>query len=101
MAWKLNDEPAAVFGALGELVRQAIPVLVALGVWALSKEQLVIIMLFVSASVTFLTVLFTRRATVTTETANSQIKVALSQPSSTSVDKVIEIAAAKSTGDGK
>jgi hypothetical protein len=95
MAWKINDEPAAVFGALGEVVRQTIPVLVLLGVWALSKEQLVGIMLAVSAAITFLTVVFTRQATVTNQTADKQIVEATTHPAGTAPQVIIDAVKAK------
>lgn len=90
MAWKFNDEPAAVFGSLAELIRQALPVLVLLGIISLPQDKLVGVMILVSGSLTFLTILFTRSQTVTKTTANAQITQALNaEPGTTSVKDVI------------
>ena len=93
MAWKLNDEPAAVFGAAFEVLRQGIPLLVLLGVWTLTKEQLLGVMLFVSPLLTFLSVVFTRNQSVSNSTANKQIEVAKKADSSTPNADIIAEAA--------
>jgi len=89
MAWKLNDEPAAVFGGLAEVLRQVLPMLILFGVVAWSKEQLVGVMAFVSVFLTFLTILFTRSQTIPTAKADSQIRTAVSMPTGTTVKEVV------------
>ena len=89
MAWKLNDEPAAVFGGLAEVLRQLIPMLILFGVIGWSKEQLVGAMAFISVFLTFLTILFTRSSTIPIGRANSQIETAVSMPEGTTVKQVI------------
>ena len=101
MAWKLNDEPAAVFGSLAELIRQSLPVLVLLGVIHLTQDKLVGVMILVSGSLTFLTILFTRSQTVTKDTANKQITAALNaDPATTSVQDVITKTSTPNQGEG-
>lgn len=90
MAWKINDEPAAVFGGLAEVFRNILPMLILFGVINWSKEQLVGVMSFVSVFLTFLTILFTRSQTVPKFTADAQITTALkADPATTSVRDVI------------
>ena len=90
MAWQINNEPAAVFGSLAELIRQALPVLTLLGVIHLAQDKMAGIMILISGSLTFLTIFFTRQQTVTKNTANAQIATALNaDPTTTSVQDVI------------
>ena len=99
MAWKVNDEPAAVFGGIAEVIRQTLPMLILFGVVTWSKEQLVAVMAFVSVFLTFLTILFTRSSTIPVARANSQIETAVSMPEGTTVKEVI--AEEKKTSDTK
>ncbi len=89
MAWKFNDEPAAVFGSLSEVLRQVLPVLILFGVVNWTKEQLVGVMVLVSVTLTFLTILFTRKASIPTFRADSQIRTAVNMPVGTTVKEVV------------
>ena len=100
MAWKLNDEPAAVFGGLAEVVRQILPMLILFGVIGWTKEQLVGVMGFVSVFLTFLTILFTRSQTIPTAKADAQIRTAIGMPDTTTVKEVIAEEHKTSTEDG-
>jgi len=88
----VGKEPAVVFGAISELLRQLIPMLIVFGFINWTDVQIGAVFSFSSAVIAVLTVLLTRAASVSTETANKQIEVAVKQPIGTPVEKVIEIA---------
>ena len=90
MAWKFNDEPAAVFGSLGEIAKAVIPVLVLGSVVHWDAKLVAAVMFLVGAAVTALAAMFTRSQTVSLATANKQIDIALAAKPDTLPETIIQ-----------
>lgn len=82
-------EPAIVLGALGEVVRAVIPMLILFSIIVWDDKQVAGVMLVVGVAIKFFEVILTRQSVVPTETANSQIAKAVSMPTGTTVKEVI------------
>lgn len=89
-----------MINGLGEIVKAVIPVLILAEVVHWTDKLTAAVMFFIGVVVTSLTAMFIRAQTVTHETANRQIAIAVEQPSGTSVQDVIKIAQT-GTGDGR
>lgn len=79
-----GKEPTVILGALSEVVRTIIPMLIIFNFINWTGEQVAQVMIVVSAVVGFLNIAFTRSQVVPTEVANKQIEVALDKPKGTS-----------------
>lgn len=90
-----GKEPTVVLGALSEVVRAVIPMLIIFGFIHWTGEQVAQVMVVVGVGVAFLNTLLTRSQVVPIETADKQIKTALNEPSTTSVETVKNITEAK------
>ena len=89
----LNQEPAAVSGAVAELIRQGMFLLLAFEVVRWTDTQQAMVLSFTSAALAVGVVLFSRFNTVSHARANKQIQIALDQqPSTTSVQEVVDMA---------
>ena len=90
-----GKEPTVILGALSEVIKAIIPMLIIFNFINWTGEQVAQVMLVVGVGIAFLNVLLTRSQVVPTETADKQIKVALNEPSTTTVEKVKDITEAK------
>lgn len=90
-----GKEPTVIIGALAEVVRAIIPLLLIFGYLNWNDQQIGQVMLFIGVFVGFLNVLFTRSQVTPTETANAQIVTAIASPSGTTVKEVIDATEAK------
>lgn len=82
-------EPAVIIGGLADIVRAIIPMLLIFGVIAWTDQQTGAVIFFVGVLVGVAEKLFIRSQVVPTETANEQIRTAVSMPTGTSVKEVI------------
>lgn len=86
-----GKEPTVVLGAVSEVIRQIIPMLIIFGILHWTGEQVAQVMAVVSAIIAALTIILTR-SQVTPETkVNDLIRTAVDQPAGTPVSKVKEI----------
>jgi len=90
-----GKEPAVVLGALSEMIKAIIPMLIIFGILHWSSDQVAAVMLVVGVSVGSLTVILTRSQTTSTPQVDALIKTAVSQPAGTSVEAVKSIQAEK------
>ncbi len=90
-----GKEPTVVLGALAEIVKAVIPMLIIFGILKWTPEQLAQVMLVVGVMVGSLSVVLTRSQTRAEPEVNALIRTAVKQPENTSVEKVKEIQAAK------
>lgn len=79
----LGKEPAVILGALAEVVKAIIPMLIIFNFINWTGEQVAQVMLVVGVAIGFFNVLLTRNAVVPTEKANSQIATAINMPATT------------------
>lgn len=86
----LGKEPAVVLGALSEVVKAVIPLLIIFNFINWTGEQVAQVMLVVGVIIGFLNVVLTRSQVVPTERANEQIQRAIESPSNTTVEQVIK-----------
>lgn len=93
----LTKEPAVILGALSEVIKAVIPLLIIFNFINWTGEQVAQVMLVVGVVIGFLNVLLTRSQVVPTGTANAQIETAVRMPTGTTVDEVI----AKTERDAK
>jgi hypothetical protein len=93
----IKTEPTIVINALSETIRQLLPLMVVLDVIHLSSEKLGALSIAIGLILGFFTTLFTRAQTVSVDTANKQIQVAVASPEGTSVEDVVAATAAKET----
>lgn len=84
-----NKEPTVIFGALAEVIRQIVPMLILFGIIQWTGEQVAQVMAVVSAGIALFTILLTRSQVVPTEKANAQIETAILMPATATVDQVI------------
>lgn len=85
----LGKEPAVILGALSEVIKAIIPMLIIFNFINWSGEQVAQVMLVVGVIIGFLNVVLTRSQVVPTETANAQIAVGIKSPKNTTVEQVI------------
>ena len=85
-----GKEPAVILGALSEVIKAIIPMLIIFNFINWSGEQVAQVMLVVGVGIGFLNVLLTRSQVVATEKANAQIEVAIGMPASTTVAQVVK-----------
>lgn len=90
-----SKEPAVVLGALSEIVKAIIPMLIIFGILKWTGEQVAQVMIVVSVVVGSLTVMLTRTQVTSTPDVNALIRTAVDQPPNTSVETVKTIQAAK------
>ena len=90
-----GKEPAVVLGALSEVIKAVIPMLIIFGLIHWSAEQVAAVMLVVGVGVGFFNVILTRSQTTSTPQVDALIKTAVSQPPGTSVEAVKSIQADK------
>jgi len=88
-------EPAVVLGALAEIVKAVIPMLIIFGILKWTAEQTAQVMLVVGVVVGSLSIVLTRSQVRSEPEVNSLIRTAVKQPENTSVEKVKEIQAEK------
>ena len=84
-----TKEPAVVLGALSEVIKAVIPMLIIFGFINWSGEQVAQVMLVVGVVIAFFNVLLTRQQVVPTEKANAQIETALAMPATATVAEVV------------
>lgn len=85
-----GKEPAAILGALSEVIRAVIPTLIIFGIIHWTGDQVAQMMLLVSVVIGFFNILLTRNQTVAMQTANAQIETALKLPSTATVNEVVQ-----------
>lgn len=83
-----GKEPAVVLGALSEVIKAIIPMLIIFNFINWSGEQVAQVMLVVGVVIAFFNILLTRGQVVPTETADKQIRQAVRMPAGTTVDEV-------------
>jgi hypothetical protein len=84
-----EKEPTVILGALAEVIRQIIPMLIIFGIIQWTGEQVAQVMAVVSAAIAMFTILLTRSQVVSNEKANAQIETAIRMPTDTTVKQVI------------
>lgn len=84
-----GKEPAVILGALAEVIKAVIPMLIIFNFIQWTGEQVAQVMLVVGVAIGFFNILLTRSQVVPTEKANAQILVATKMPEGTSVEAVI------------
>jgi hypothetical protein len=84
-----SKEPTVILGALSEVIRQIVPMLIVFGVIHWTSEQVAQFMLVVGSAITLFTILLTRSQVVPNEKANSQIETALAMPPTATVGQVV------------
>ena len=84
-----GKEPTVVFGALAEVIRQIIPMLILFGIIQWTGEQVAQVMSVVSAAIALFTILLTRSQVIPNEKANAQIETAIRMPANATVEDVI------------
>jgi len=85
-----GKEPTVILGALAEVIRQIIPMLIIFGIIQWTGEQVAQVMAVVSAGIALFTILLTRSQVVSNEKANAQIQTAIRGPVTATVDEVIQ-----------
>lgn len=90
-----GKEPAVILGALSEVVKAIIPMLIIFGFIHWTGEQVAQVMLVVGVSIAFFNVLLTRSQTTSLPQTDALIRTAVAQPSGTSVGTVKDIQADK------
>ena len=83
-----GKEPAAVLGALSEVVRQVIPLLIIFGFVHWTAAQVAQIGLLIGVVIGFLNVVLTRSQTTPTPKVDALIETAVSMPIGTTVETV-------------
>lgn len=86
----LNKEPAVIFGALGEMARAVIPMLLIFNFIHWTQEQVGAVYLVISVGLATLTTLLTRSQTVSTATADKQIEIAKASPVDRPTEEIIK-----------
>lgn len=85
----LGREPTVILGALGELTRQIVPMLLLFGLINWTDPQIAAVFMVVSASIKVFEVILTRSQVTPIEKANAQIQIGIDGPSTASVGDVI------------
>lgn len=89
MIYLFGKEPAVILGALSEVVKAIIPMLIIFNFINWSGEQVAQVMLVVGVVIGFLNVVLTRSQVVPTERANEQIETAIKMPASATLKQVL------------
>lgn len=85
----LNKEPAIFFGALGEIAKAVIPVLI-LGEFVHWSDKLTAaVMFFVGIMVASLSTMFTRQQSVPVTVADKQMEIAKASPVNRPTEQII------------
>ncbi len=90
-----GKEPAVVLGALAEIVKAVIPMLIIFGILKWTAEQTAQVMLVVGVMVGSLSIVLTRSQTRAEPEVNALIRTAVKMPENTSVEQVKEVQATK------
>ena len=90
-----TKEPTIVLGALSEVIKAVIPMLIIFGFIHWTGEQVAQVMLVVGVTIAFFNVLLTRSQTTSEPTVNALIKEAVKSPEGTTPAEVKEAVAAK------
>lgn len=85
-------QPTVLLGAVAELIRQVVLVLILFEVFKWSEGQQAGVMSVVSAALTVISIILTHHQTVSKETANEQIRIATYQNPGTSVEAIKKLA---------
>lgn len=96
-----GKEPTIVLGALSEVLRQAIPMLILFGILNWTPEQIAAVMLFWGSLVTLGSIILTRSQVVSHQVANQQIETAVKMPSDTTVAEVVAAAKEDARDQGR
>lgn len=91
----MTREPAVLFGAIAEIIKAVVPMLILFGVLHWTAAQVAQVMIVVGVVVGSLTVVFVRAQTVPTVTSDALIATAVKLPATTSVETVKAEQAAK------
>ncbi len=83
-------EPTVIIGALSEVVRAIIPLLIIFNILHWTPEQIAQVLLFVGVLVKSAEVMYTRSQVVPTVVANKQIETATTMAPGTPVEAVIK-----------
>lgn len=86
----LTHEPTAVLGALGELVRQIVPMLLLFGVINWTDPQIAGVFMVVSAAIKVLEVVLTRSQVVPAVIADRQMEIAKASPVTRPTEQIIQ-----------
>lgn len=86
----LTREPAIFFGALGEIAKAVIPVLILGEFVHWSDKMTAAVMFLVSVSVASLSTMFTRQQSVAVAVADKQIEIAKAASIDTPTDQIIQ-----------
>jgi len=86
-----SREPAVVLGALAEVVKAIIPMLIIFGILKWTGEQVAQVMVVVGVLVGSLTIVLTRSQVTPGEQVNALIRTAVEQPTGTPVQVVKNI----------
>ncbi len=84
-----GKEPAVIIGAIAEVIKAIFPMLIIFGLIHWSADQLAQVMIVVGVVVGALNVILTRSQVVPTETANAQIRTAVTMPPDSTLKQVI------------
>lgn len=82
-------EPAVVLGALGEVIRTVIPMLILFSVITWDDKQVAGVMLVVSVTMKFFEVLLTRSQVVAVQVADKQMEIAKASPVDRPTEQII------------
>jgi len=85
----INQEPAAVIGAIGTIAKAIVPVLIFSGLVHWDDKMTAAVMFLIGVAVTGLSVIFVRSQTVTLQTANQQVQKGIDSPAGTTVQQVV------------
>jgi hypothetical protein len=91
-------EPAVVLGALSEIIKAVIPMLIIFGFIQWTSEQVAQVMIVVGVIVGGLNIVLTRSQVRPEADVNALIRTAIAQPAGTRVETVKDIQAAKDEG---
>lgn len=90
-----GKEPAVILGALAEVVKAIIPMLIIFGILHWTAEQVAQVMLVVGVLVGSLSIVLTRSQTTATPDVNALIRTAVKMPENATVEMVKTEQAAK------
>lgn len=93
----MNKEPAVIFGALAEIIKAVVPMLIIFGTLKWTAEQVAQVMIVVGVVVGALNVVLTRASTTATVTSDALIERAVLSPASTTVQQVKDKEAASAS----
>lgn len=82
-------EPTVVLGALSEVIKAVIPMLIIFNFINWSGEQVAQVMLVVGVAISFFNVLITRSQVVPTEKSDALVNKAIRMPADTTLKQVI------------